>query len=148
MLRREFGEIQQLLVIEIIAHEVRLDIENELTGEALRPRPCDFGLAGLRRIDLEHVCAVDLVHGEKGSGHAAPRLHKLAPAETQTLAVVVGEFKDALFDALLRLTLRRRQKLAIGDYLRWYRRGGRRLFRSRHQTLLSVTQPTAHRRSP
>ena len=92
-------------------------------AEALRPCPRQFGLARLRRVDLEHAGAEDLVHGEEGSGHAATRLHELPAAQAEPLAVVVGKLEDALFDALLRVALRRRQKLAVGNYLGWYRRG-------------------------
>src|SRR5438874_10447800 len=52
-------------MLEIVAHEVGLDVEDELPCETFRPCQHHFGLTGLGRRDLEDV-AVDLVHGEKG----------------------------------------------------------------------------------
>src|SRR5262245_19624889 len=141
----ELCQIQQFLVVEIVAHEMRLHVENELTAQALRPCPGELGLARLGRVDLEYAGAIDLVHGEKGSGHAAARLHELPAAQSETLAVVVGELKDAPLDALLRLALRRRKIFTIGHNLRWDRRGGGSRLCTCHQPLLSFTQPTAHR---
>ena len=148
VLRCEFREVQQLLVVEIVSHKVRLDIENELTAEALRPGPRELGFASLGGSDLEHARTVDLVHGQKGRRHPTAGLHELPAAQAQTLAVIVGQLEDAPFDAFLRVALRRRQKFTIGNNLSWYRCGGGSRFSTCHQALLSFTQPTAHRRSP
>src|SRR5262249_3102019 len=72
VLARESGEAQQLLVLEVIANEMGLDIENELSGQALRPRQHQLWLVRLGRVDLKYV-AIDLVHGEKGAA-AMPQL--------------------------------------------------------------------------
>ena len=148
MLRRELGQVQHLLVVEVVAHEMRLDIENELPGEALRARPRQLRLARLGRVDLEHAAAVDLVHGQKSGGHAAARLHELPAAQAEPLAVGVGQLEDAPLDALLRLALRRRKILAIGHDLGRYRGCGRSRLGTCDETLFSFTEPTAHRPLP
>src|SRR5262245_4125835 len=92
---------------------MRLHVEDELPREALRPRARQLRLARFGGGDLEHVASVDLVHGQEGCGHAAAGLHELPAAEAQPLAVVVWEFEDAPFDALLRLALWRREVFAV-----------------------------------
>ena len=94
-------------MVEVIAHEVGLHVEDELASEALRARLHELGLGGLSRLDAEHV-AVDLVHGEEGGRHAAPRLHELAAAQAQPPGVDVRQFQDASFHALLQVALRGR----------------------------------------
>ena len=45
----ELAEVQQLLVVEVVAHEMGLDVEDELAGEALRAGLRQLGLARLGR---------------------------------------------------------------------------------------------------
>src|SRR5262249_59895938 len=102
------GEAQELLVLEFIGNEMGLDIENELPGQALRPRQHQLRLVRFGRVDLKYV-AIDLVHGEKSRSHAAARLHELPPAQAKPLTADVGQLKDPLLHALLCLALRRRE---------------------------------------
>jgi hypothetical protein len=55
---------QELLLIEVVAHEMGLDVEDELAGEDLRARLHQLGLASLHRRDPENI-AVYVVHGEE-----------------------------------------------------------------------------------
>src|SRR5262249_58424949 len=59
----ERGQAQELLVLEIVANEMSLDVENKLSGQTLRPRQHQLRLVGLGRFDLEYV-AIDFVHRE------------------------------------------------------------------------------------
>src|SRR5262245_4246779 len=145
VLARESGEAQQLLVLEVIANEVGLDIENELSGQALCPRQHQLRLVRFGRVDLKYV-AIDLVHGEKGRSHAAARLHKLPSTEANPLAADVGQLQHPAFDALLCLTLRRREVFSIGHDLCRYRGCGGSRFSSGYQALFSFAEPTTHRR--
>src|SRR5215472_10533611 len=145
VLARESGEAQQLLVLEVIANKMGLDIENELSGQALRPRQHQLRLVRLGGVDLKYV-AIDLVHGEKGRSHAAARLHELPPAQAKPLTADVGQLKDPPLHALLCLALRRREIFSIRHDLGRYRgRGGSR-FSSGYQALFSFAEPTTHRR--
>ncbi len=67
VLARELGQAQELLVVEIVAHEMGLHVEDELPGKPLGARLDDLGLAGLGRVHLEDI-AVDLVHGDERRG--------------------------------------------------------------------------------
>src|SRR5258706_12299192 len=110
-------------MLEIVAHEVGLDVEDELPCETFRPCQHHFGLTGLGRRDLEDV-AVDLVHGEKGGRHTAARSHKLPAVQAERFAVKVGQLINARFDLLLDRALRSRKRLAVTYYLGWKRRCG------------------------
>ena len=74
MLAGEPGEPQHPLVVEVVAHEMGLHVEDELAGEALGARLHQLGLARLGGRDLKHARPVDLVHGQERRGHAATRL--------------------------------------------------------------------------
>ena len=131
-------------MIEIVADEVGVHIDNELSGHALSPRHDQLGLMSLGSVDLEHIGAVDFFEGQESRGHAAAGRHELPAAEAQLLAVLVGQFEDPPLDAFLRLALSGRQILAVGNNLRRYRGRGRSLFGSRDKTLFSFAQPAAH----
>ena len=51
---RELRKAKQLLVLEVVTHEVGLDVEHELSGQTLGAGLDQFGLARLGGIDLEH----------------------------------------------------------------------------------------------
>src|SRR5262249_2215855 len=140
-------ETQQLLVLEIVANEMGLDIEDELSGQALGARQHQLRLACLGLIDLEHVAAVDFPHGEKRGGHAATRAHELAAAQPEPLTVYFSQFEDPPLEALLRLALRGRKILTVRYDLGRYRRCGRSRFGTRDQTLFPFTEPRTHRHS-
>src|SRR4030095_2004464 len=61
----ESGKAQKLLVLEIVADEMSLDVENKLSSQTLRPRQHPLRLVRLGRLDLGYV-AIDFVHGEGG----------------------------------------------------------------------------------
>ena len=147
VLARKIRQPQELLVIEIVAHEMGLDVEDELTGETLRARQHQFGLAGLGRRDLENI-TVDVIHGEECRRHAAARMQELSAAQAEVLAVLVGELVDPCLDLLLRSALRRRQILAVGNNLSGNWRWRRCCLRARDETLLSLTKPGAHSSPP
>jgi hypothetical protein len=143
VLARKVRQTQELLVIEIVAHEMGLDVEDELAGEGLRACQHQLGLAGLCRRDLEDI-AVDVVHGEERSRHAAAGVHELPAAQAQPLAVRVGELVDPRLDLLLDGALRRRKILAVGNNLSGNRRCRRCRLSARNEALFSFTKPTAH----
>src|SRR5262249_20747814 len=109
----EIAEPQQLLVIEIVADEVSLHVEDELPGETLRPRLHQLRLARLGLVDQEHVTAVDLLHGEECGRHAAASPHELPAAPSEPAAVATGQFQEAPLEPLLRLALRGRKILTV-----------------------------------
>src|SRR5262245_9238741 len=125
------GQAQELLVLEIVANEMSLDVENKLSSQTLRPRQHQLRLVRLGRFDLEYV-AIDFVHGEEGCSHAAARLHKLPSTEANPLAADVGQLQHPAFDALLCLTLRRREVFSIGHDLCRYGGCGRNRFSTGH----------------
>src|SRR5262245_12913424 len=147
VLASESGEAQELLVLEIVANEMGLDIENKLSGQTLRSRQHQLRLVCLRPLDLEYV-AIDFVHGEEGRSHAAARLHELAPAQAKPLAADVGQLQHPPLDALLCLALWRRKIFSVRHYLRRYRGCSRNRFSTGDQTLFSFTEPTSHWRPP
>jgi hypothetical protein len=134
-------------VVELVAHEMGLNVEDELVSETLRARQHQFGLSGLRRRDLEDI-AVDVVHGEECRRHAAARVQELPAAQAKVPAVDVGELVDPRLDLLLHGALRGRQILAVGNNLGGNRRCRRRRLRARDQTLLSLAKPGTHCSSP
>ena len=101
-------------MIEVVAHEMGLDVEDELAGQALRARQHQLGLVGRCRRDLENI-AVDVVHGEECRRHAATRVQELPAAQAEVLAVQVGELIDPRLDLLLCSALRGREILAVGN---------------------------------
>src|SRR5262245_16486041 len=80
----ERGQAQELLVLEIVANEMSLNVENKLSSQTLRPRQHQLRLVRLGRFDLEYV-AIDFVHREEGCSHAAARFHEL-PLPTQIVS--------------------------------------------------------------
>src|SRR6201982_3366652 len=101
------------------------------------------GFAGLCGGDLEDV-AIDVVHGKKSCRHAAARVQELPAAQTEVLAVHVGELVDPRLDLLLDSALRRREILAVGHDLGRYGRWRRCRLRACDETLFSFTKPRAH----
>jgi hypothetical protein len=75
--RREVVQAEEFLVIEIVAYEVGVHVDDELSGDALRPRQDQLRLVGLGGVDLEHVDAVDLFERKESGGHAAACRHEL-----------------------------------------------------------------------
>ena len=134
-------------MLEIVAHEVGLDVEDELPCETFRPCQHHFGLTGLGRRDLEDV-AVDLVHGEKGGRHTAARSHELSAVQAEPFAVKLGQLINARFDLLLDRALRRRQILAVRYNLGRNRRCGRCRLGACDKALFSFTEPSSHCRPP
>ena len=134
-------------MIEVVAHEMGLDVEDELAGEALRARPHQLWLAGLCWRDLENI-AVDVVHCEECRRHAATRVQELPAAQAEVLAVQVGELVDPRLDLLLCCALRGREILAVGNNLSGNRRCRRCRLGTRDEALLSFTKPSAHRSRP
>ena len=147
MLAGEIAETEQLLVIEIVADEVRLHVEDELPGQALCSRHHQLRLARLGLLHLEHVAAVDLLHGQKCGGHAAARVHELPAAQAEPLGVGIRQLQDPPLEALLRLALRRRKIFAVRYDLGRDRRRSRSRFGTRDEALFAFTEPGTHRHS-
>ena len=83
-------------MLEIIADEVRLVIEDELALERLGA----LGRHGrVCRLGLRHVVEVakHVVHGQESRRHAAARAEELAPVQTLFGTVLVRQFHDARF---------------------------------------------------
>ena len=99
-------------MVEVIADEVGLNVKDELVGEVLRSGKHQLGFAGLGGRDLEDV-TIDIVHCEKGRGHAAARVQELSAAEAQPFAVSISELVNSSFNFLLNGTLRGREILAV-----------------------------------
>ena len=135
-------------MVEIVADEVGLHVEDELPGQAL-----GSGLDQLRRVcfgrvDLKHVGAVDFLHGKEGGGHAAAGRHELPAAQAQLLAVLVGQFENPPLHTLLRLALLGRKILTVGNDLSRYGCRSRSFFSSGDKTHFSFAKPTAHLSPP
>jgi hypothetical protein len=79
VLARELAQAQEFLVVEVVAHEMGLDVEDELAGETLRPGQHQLGLPGLGGRHLKDI-AVDVVHGEERRRHPTARAHELPAA--------------------------------------------------------------------
>jgi hypothetical protein len=148
VLAREFGEAEKLLVVEVVAHEVGLHVEDELAGQSLRARLRQLGLVRLGRRHLEDVAAVDLVHGDEGRGHATARAQELAAVEAEPGRIGIGKLDDAALDPLLGRTLPGRQILAVGDDLGRDRRCRRRFLGACDEALFAFTEPVTHRFPP
>jgi len=142
--RREVVQAEEFLVIEIVAHEVSVHIDDELPRHALSPRQSQLGLVGLGGVDLEYVGAVDLFESKEGGGHAAAGRHELPTAQAELLAILVGQFEHPALDVLLRLTLPRRQVLTVGNNLGRYGGRSRSRLGPRDKALFSFAKPTAH----
>src|SRR5215471_3842501 len=134
-------------MVEIVADEVRLHIEDELPGQALGSRLDQLRRVRFGGVDLEHVGPINLFHREEGCGHTATRRHELPAAQTQLLAVLVGKLKNPPLNALLRFALSRRKKLSVGDNLGRYRRCSSSFFGSCNKAHFSVAEPSTHRDS-
>jgi hypothetical protein len=111
-LARKVRQPKQLVMVKVVAHEMGLDVEDELAGEALRACPHQIGLAGLGGRDLEDI-PVNVVHGEECGCHATACVQELPTAQAEMLAVRVGELVDPRLDLLLRGALRGWKILAI-----------------------------------
>src|SRR5437899_6654955 len=135
-------------MLEVVAHEMGLDIENELSSQALRACPHQLRLVRLGRRDLEHVGTIDLVHSYKGGGHAAACLHELPTAQAEPFAVDVGQLQNSPLHAFLRLALRRWKILTVRYDLGGKRGCDRSCFSTCDKPLFSLAEPTTHRRSP
>jgi hypothetical protein len=99
---------------------VQLVVENEKIRRAerwLRQQRLDQ----LNRIDVEEA-AEDFVHRQETRSHAAAGREKLPPAESELLAVDVGQFLDSMFHLLLLFRLRVGHVLAVRYHLCRYRR--------------------------
>src|SRR5215467_11686195 len=144
MLGRELSQSQKFLMLKVVAHEMGLDIENELSGQALLARPHQLGLVRFGRRDLEYVGTIDFVHGYKGGSHATACLHEPPTAQAESSAIDVGQLQNSSLDALLRLALRRWKIFAVRYNLGGYRSCGRSRFSARDKTLFSFAEPTTH----
>ena len=63
------GQIEQALLLEVVADEVRLGVNDELSGERLRAHVGDARCGRFRPAHVEHGTE-DVVHREEGGGHA------------------------------------------------------------------------------
>ena len=79
LLREVGGEHQQLLAV-VVAHEMRLAVDDELLLECRGACVGHAGRGGLGTAGGEHR-AKDLVHGEKGGRHAGGRRQESAAAQ-------------------------------------------------------------------
>jgi hypothetical protein len=64
VLGREIAEPEQTLLVEVVADEMALDVEDELARQILGARLCDLQLGGLGLAHLEHL-PEHLIHGEE-----------------------------------------------------------------------------------
>ena len=73
-------QAEQAFLLEVVAHEVRLVVEDELVGELRGPL---VGHLRVRRLGVAHAedRAVHRVHREEGRGHAGAGCEELAPAD-------------------------------------------------------------------
>ena len=117
MLGGEFAEAQNRFVREIVAQEMGLVIEDELTGESIGALEHHIGLAGFRFANAEGIGAVNLAHRQECGGHATAGLQELAPRHAKIFGVLIGQFLDPLFNLLLFRRLFWRKIFAIGNDL-------------------------------
>jgi hypothetical protein len=130
-------------LVEVVADEVRLHVDDELSRQRARALGGHAGLRRLRVADVEHP-AEDVVHGQEGGGHPGAAREELAPVQAVTRAELVRELLDARLHARLLGRLRQRSELAVGDDLRRHRRRKRRDLRRRRPAHLLVAQVVGH----
>ena len=94
MLLGVLRQVEQALLLEVVADEVRLGIDDELAGQRLGSR---IGQSGCGRLGALHVedRPEYVVHGEEGRGHAGAAGEELAPAQPVTRREVAGQRVDA-----------------------------------------------------
>jgi hypothetical protein len=109
-------EAEQPLLVEVVAHEVGLDVDDELSRERAGAVGRHAGLLRFRGGDVEEV-PEHLVHGEKGGGHPGAARQELAAAEAVPAPEVRRHLLDAGFDLLLLARLRQRIELTVGNDL-------------------------------
>ena len=105
----------------VVAQEMRVHVHDELVLERVR------SLLGHRRrrcFRLGHLeqRSIDLVHGDKGCGHASRSLEKSATIQALLAAEVVGHGQHPRLGLALPLVLRIGIKFVAGNNLGWNRR--------------------------
>ncbi len=142
-----FGEVEEPLLLEVVAHEVRLGIDDELPGQRLRAQVGDtrrggFGAAHLED-GTEHV-----VHGEEGRRHAGARGQELAPAQAVLRREITRQLRHPGLDAALLRRLRQRVVFAVRDDLGRNRPSERRDFGRCGALELGVAEIVRHGSPP
>ena len=137
------GQVEQPLLLEVVAHEVRLVVDDELPGQRSGPGVGDARGLRLGRGHLEEG-PEDLVHGQEGRGHAraagqeAPAAQAVAPAE------VVGKHLEPRLHLPLLARLGQRVELSVGHDLGRDRRPERGGLRRRRSLELRVAEIVRH----
>jgi hypothetical protein len=109
---RVFREIEEAFLLEIVADEVRLVVDDELSGQRASAL---IGHTGGGRLGVAHVeeRAEDVVHRDERGRHARARRQKPAPAHAVTRAQGFRELLHPRLDALLLPRLGQRVELAV-----------------------------------
>ena len=110
------GEVEQAVLLEVVADEMRLVIDDELPREGLGP---PVGHARRLRLGWRHVeqRPEHLVHGEEGRRHAGGARQEPAAVHPVSAPEIVGQILDPGLDLLLLAGLRQRVVLAVGHDL-------------------------------
>ena len=117
MLLGVLRETEQPFLLEVVADEVRLVVDDELPRQRLGAL---VGHARRLRLGGGHVeqAPEHLVHGEKSRGHAGARREEPAPAHAVTRAQGLGELLHPRLDTLLVRCLGQRVELTVRNDLR------------------------------
>src|SRR5204863_3819744 len=138
-------EVEQPRLLEVVADEVRLYVDDELSGQRAGALRRHTGLLGLGAGDLEDG-AEDVVHGEEGRGHAGAAGQERPAAQAVARTEVVRQLRDARLDALLLARLRQGVVLTVRDDLGGNRKLERVELRGRRLSELMRAEIVRHRR--
>lgn len=110
------GEVEQAVLLEVVADEMRLVIDDELSRERLGP---PVGHARRLRLGWRHVeqRPEHLVHGEERRCHAGAARQEPAAVHPVPAPEIVGQILDPGLHLLLLAGLRQRVELAVGHDL-------------------------------
>ena len=116
MLRGILRKAHEAFEVVVVAHEVKLVVEDELMRQGCGTRVGRLRLLGFRRIHLEQR-AEHVIHREECRGHAATGEQELAPVHAQPASGCFGKSLQPTFDLALVRGLRQRVELAVRHHL-------------------------------
>ena len=106
------GQVQESRLLEVVTHEVRLIVEDELPAQRARPRLRHPGLGRFGAADIEER-SEDLVHRQERRGHAGAACQELPPAQAVPGAELGRQILDPRLHMRLLASLGKRVEFAV-----------------------------------